>query len=316
MVGWDLAPTGLSSVDHLEYDRYVASGRLEDKGPFGDDIIAASNRAELRAAIAALRLYDWQDEGFESIVIATDSNYVAEGATTLAQGWGFRRWKTRTHDDVKNQDLWELLLGGVERWYNRRLRVDILQISRSYNAHADTAAKEAGVAIAEFRDITLGSSPLTTAGMKQSARVLALCLEPESQFDARFGSLIAKIDSKARIEWATTPETALAILGREPPPSIILIADGAITRQKRIRECVIDRLRKGARVVLAGCFSKTVNMDELDRFFASVGLSWRGGYIVAAVEFARVEMGRLGYIGNMFGNEDTDAVTLALCELL
>ncbi|WAO92048.1 RNase H type-1 domain-containing protein [Fusarium falciforme] len=198
-------------------DPCVASGRLEDKGPFGEDIIVTSNRAELRAAIAALRLYDWQDEGFERIVIATDSNYVAEGATTWAQGWVFRRWKTRTHNDVKNQDLWELLLGGVERRYDRGLRVDILQISMSYNAHADTAAKEAarnGVAIAEFQDITFGSSPLTKTG--------------------RYEALYTE----------------------------------------------------------------------------------NGGYIVAAVEFARVEMGRLGCIGNMFGNEDTDAVTLALCGLL
>lgn len=149
------------------------------------------------------------------------------------------------------------MLGEAERWYDRDLRVDFTQISKSHNAHADTAAKEAArnsVAIAEFRDITFGSSPLTTAGTQQGPRVLVLCLEAESQFDTGFGSLIVKIDSKARLERATTPETALAILGREPPPSIILIADGAITRQKRICECVIDRLRKGARVVLAGCF--------------------------------------------------------------
>ncbi|KAI8716704.1 RNase H type-1 domain-containing protein [Fusarium sp. LHS14.1] len=37
-------------------DQCVASGRLEDKGPFGDDITATSNRAELRAAIAVLCL--------------------------------------------------------------------------------------------------------------------------------------------------------------------------------------------------------------------------------------------------------------------
>lgn len=41
-----------------------------------------------------------------------------------------------------------------------------------------------------------------------------------------------------------------------------------------------------------------------------------GGYSAAAVASARVEMGKLGYIGNMLGNEDTDAVTLALCGLL
>ncbi|KAL2679077.1 hypothetical protein Neosp_009833 [[Neocosmospora] mangrovei] len=259
-------------------DQCVASGRLEDKGPFGDDITATSNRAELRAAIAVLRLCDWQDEGFESIVISTDSKYVAEGATTWAQGWVLRRWKTRTQQDVKNQDLWELLLGEVERWYERGLRVEFLQISRRFNVQADTAAKEAarnGVAIAEFQDVTFGSSPLTAAGMKQGPHVLALYLEPEFQFDAECGSLIANINSKARMERATTPEAALAVLGREPPPSIILIADGAILRQKGICERVIDHLHKGARVVLATRFSQTVNLDEINRFFAIVGLPWR-----------------------------------------
>ncbi|KAK4104137.1 hypothetical protein N658DRAFT_244234 [Parathielavia hyrcaniae] len=35
-------------------NKLVAAGRLEKKGPFGDDSIQTSNRAELRAIIAAL----------------------------------------------------------------------------------------------------------------------------------------------------------------------------------------------------------------------------------------------------------------------
>lgn len=46
-------------------------GHLENEGPFGDHSIATSNRADLRAAIAALRLSNWKQEGFDTIVIAT-----------------------------------------------------------------------------------------------------------------------------------------------------------------------------------------------------------------------------------------------------
>ena len=42
----------------------ISSGRLESKGPFGEDNIPSSNRAELRAVIAALRFRHWVGEGY------------------------------------------------------------------------------------------------------------------------------------------------------------------------------------------------------------------------------------------------------------
>ncbi len=72
---------------------YVVSGRLENKGPFGDASVATSKRAELRAVIAVLRLCDWRGKGFDSLVIATDSSYVVDGATDWAKGWLRNGWK-------------------------------------------------------------------------------------------------------------------------------------------------------------------------------------------------------------------------------
>lgn len=265
-----------------ENNRCVVSGRLEDKGPFGDDNVATSNRAELRAAIGVLRLRDWRGENYDGIVIATDSSYVVDGATGWAKGWVRNGWKTRTGGHVKNKDLWELLLGEVEKWKQQGLRVDLWKIPRELNGDADAAARQAarnGAAKVDFGDITLGSSQITTAGTKPGPRVLALCLEGESLFDACFGSLISHITSKAKMERATTPEAALTMLNHEPPPSIVLVVDGALTRQRRVWECVIDRLREGATVVLAGCFSSMVNEGEFNRFFARLGLPWqRGSY--------------------------------------
>ncbi|KAF4505286.1 hypothetical protein G6O67_007251 [Ophiocordyceps sinensis] len=98
------------------------SGRLEKKGPFGDEYGQTSNRAELRAVLGALRFRHWEGEGFTTLVIATDSEYVAEGATT---------------------DLWEALLGEFERWDSWGLKIEFWRIPRTLNVVADGAAKRA-----------------------------------------------------------------------------------------------------------------------------------------------------------------------------
>ncbi|KAH6987047.1 hypothetical protein EDB80DRAFT_731294 [Ilyonectria destructans] len=180
-----------------ERNRCVVSGRLEDKGPFGDDSVATSNRAELRAVTGALRFCDWQNEGYDSIVIATDSSYVVDGATDWAKVWVRNGWRTRNGGYAKNRDLWELLLGEVERWKQRGLSVGLWKIPRELNGDADAAAKRAaqnGAAKAEFGDITLGSSQITTA-RTEPARVLARCIERENLFEACFGKRNREISS-------------------------------------------------------------------------------------------------------------------------
>ncbi|KAH7121372.1 hypothetical protein EDB81DRAFT_813866 [Dactylonectria macrodidyma] len=345
----------------------VVSGRLEDKGPFGGDSVATSNRAELRAAIAALRFCDWKDEGFDGIVIATDSSYVVDGATGWVKGWTRNGWTTRTGVDVKNKDLWELLLGEVERWKDQGLRVDLWKIPRELNGDADAAAKQAaheGAAKAEFEDVVLRNSETTAAEAERDGRILMLCIENESLVDACCASLISQLTSKAKMERVTTAESAIAKLSQEPSPSIILDVDGALTRHKKVWECVIDHLRDGATVVLAGCFSSMVNTSEFNRLFGRLGLPWQSGSYYrttvklrrgavsddlanrlptaysqkalyaahversdtwytetetsgeAAVAFAKVGLGRLGYIGDVNGEEGSEKVVLAMCGLL
>ncbi|KAI1820263.1 ribonuclease H-like domain-containing protein [Xylaria intraflava] len=124
----------------------TASGRLEKKGPWGDLSIQSSNRAELRAAIAALRFRDWIYEGFHTIVIATDSEYVTRGATEWAHKWMTNGWQTSGRVDVKNKDLWEMLLGEAERWHSEGLSIQFWRIPRTWNTDADAAAKRAAEA--------------------------------------------------------------------------------------------------------------------------------------------------------------------------
>ncbi|KAJ4355392.1 uncharacterized protein N0V89_003408 [Didymosphaeria variabile] len=133
----------------------VTSGRLEREGPFGEDTIQSSNRAELRAVIAALRFRHWVGEGFTSLVFATDSEYVVEGSTKWAKSWIKKGWRTSAGQAVKNKDLWELLLGEVERWKEEGLDIKFWRIPRDWNEVADGAAKIAAThdEVDQFSDV-------------------------------------------------------------------------------------------------------------------------------------------------------------------
>ncbi|KAF4581097.1 RNase H domain protein [Ophiocordyceps camponoti-floridani] len=119
------------------------SGRLENEGPFGHRAAQTSNRAELRAILAALRFRVWYGEGFNKLVFATDSEYVAEGATSWLRLWIRNGWKTSGGDQVRNKDLWEALLGEVEHLSNKGLKIQFWRIPRELNEVADGEAKRA-----------------------------------------------------------------------------------------------------------------------------------------------------------------------------
>ncbi|KAG6009731.1 hypothetical protein E4U21_001479 [Claviceps maximensis] len=125
----------------------VVSSRLEERGPSGCLYDQTSNRAELRAVIAALSYRNWKAEGFDTIVIATDSEYVASGATEWARNWVYNGWRLSSRDwsaaQVKNQDLWKKLLQEVERWYSCGVTIQFWRIPREDNGMADRAAKGA-----------------------------------------------------------------------------------------------------------------------------------------------------------------------------
>lgn len=68
-----------------------------------------SNRAELRTAVLALGLRVWPVEGFSSLVLATDSEYVVDGACDWIKKWKNNGWVTSQGSNVVNRDLWEML---------------------------------------------------------------------------------------------------------------------------------------------------------------------------------------------------------------
>ncbi|KAJ4185722.1 hypothetical protein NW755_008172 [Fusarium falciforme] len=121
----------------------IVSARLENWGPFYHYYDHTNNRAELRAVLAALRFRYWPGDGFTTLVVATDSEYVAKGATEWAYGWVRNLWRNSRNAEVVNRDLWEALLGEIERLDEAGLKVEFWRIPRSMNAVADRAAKQA-----------------------------------------------------------------------------------------------------------------------------------------------------------------------------
>ncbi len=126
--------------------------RLEDVGPTGLREIQTSNRAELRAVLAALQwcranntdLHFWKPKECAKLVIATDSTYVVAGATKWTKKWESNGWKLSSGEAVKNRDLWEELLKRVRFLQAERCEnVAIWHIPREENDTADRGAKYA-----------------------------------------------------------------------------------------------------------------------------------------------------------------------------
>ena len=84
---------------------------------------ATSNRAKLRAVVAALQFRAWHGEGWRRVVVLTDLAYVVHGATVWLPGWVRRRWRTTRRGRVANRDLWEELQGTIDRM--RRTGTDV-----------------------------------------------------------------------------------------------------------------------------------------------------------------------------------------------
>ncbi|TLD28528.1 hypothetical protein PspLS_04224 [Pyricularia sp. CBS 133598] len=194
--------------------------------------------------------------------------------------------------------------------------------------------------------------------------VLVLCVENKSMIEQICKPLIARITAKASsVQMAGTVDEAFSKLNQTPPPSVILVADGAITRQRKLLERVIDLLHCGATVVLAGYFSSSVSSGELERTLATIGLPWTMGSYTretvklrrravpgevvgrlpsaysqktlflsnvgepdawygrddnhreAAVAFTKVGHGKLGYVGDVNGEDESDTVIMAMCGL-
>lgn len=117
--------------------------RLESHGPTNEPHPQTSDRAVLRAAIAALESVDWVAEGRIQLTLATDSAYLVEGITDHIRTWIQRNWLDSAGKPVSNKDLWEKMLSQINLHAHWGCKVRFWEIPRSQNVCAEERAKHA-----------------------------------------------------------------------------------------------------------------------------------------------------------------------------
>ncbi|KAI1761063.1 ribonuclease H-like domain-containing protein [Hypoxylon sp. FL1150] len=131
---------------------------METKGYDGQPHPHTNDRAKLRAVVAALEYQAWWSEGWERIVIATDSEYVSKGATQELRTWAVRKWRTAKGREVANQDLWKLLSFTMKTYAEKGCELSFWKIPKEMNtvaAAAATLAATKGGGSDEYEEYTL-----------------------------------------------------------------------------------------------------------------------------------------------------------------
>ncbi|OTA60425.1 ribonuclease H-like protein [Hypoxylon sp. EC38] len=116
------------------------SAPLEKKGADGKVHPHTSNRAGLRAVIAALKFRVWWTEGWERIIITTDSEYVSKGATEGLRDWVGRNWHTPDGEQVTNRDLWTALSDILGSYADSGCEISFWIVPRKLNVLAANLA--------------------------------------------------------------------------------------------------------------------------------------------------------------------------------
>jgi hypothetical protein len=110
-------------------------------------------------------------------------------------------------------------------------------------------------------------------------RIFLLSLDKQPFFDDIYTRLIDAIASKATIQRASQPSSALTYLSTKTPTAII-ITDPGITKaaHSAVLEKVISYVRSGGIAIFAGQFSSFIRPNNLDRHFRSHwNLPWEFG---------------------------------------
>lgn len=131
-----------------------AALRLENNGPSDEPHPQTGIRAELRAVLAALQFRYWPGENVKTLVIATESTYVAHGCTSWVHEWEKDNWQTED-GPVRNKDLWQALLQKFHYWSIEGLQLQFWKIPRNLNeAHRWARVGMYQDEVLAFREIT------------------------------------------------------------------------------------------------------------------------------------------------------------------
>jgi hypothetical protein len=207
-------------------------------------------------------------------------------------------------------------------------------------------------------------------------RVLIISLDANSWFNESYQRTLDKLNTRAALDYATTPDSVLQTLAVQPP-QVVLVTDGSVAQHRNVRTKLFDYVHRGGILVLMGNFSSLTRPSDMDKFFREAGLPWtKAEYLRTTVyrndtertllhsslpssysqkavflanvsindawylptdssrteslvfhseqvqdlqqtpvAFAKLGNGKLGYVGDVNGEEGSDAVVLAMCGL-
>jgi hypothetical protein len=100
--------------------------RLEAPPEFSE---STARRAQLRAVLAAIELANWEEEGFDKIVIGVEQNWIVSGVSNDIWRWKRNGWINATGGMVEDRDLWELIDEAIMTYEKIDCNVRFWQIS-------------------------------------------------------------------------------------------------------------------------------------------------------------------------------------------
>lgn len=122
----------------------LTDNNLVIKQQSGHCISTTNNQMELQAVIEAL---SWaHEQGYNSILLLTDSRYVQQGMLSWLSQWKKNNWHTSNKGPVKNQEYWRQLDA-----LNAKMRVQWEWVKAhhtdKHNAMVDKIAREAALSV-------------------------------------------------------------------------------------------------------------------------------------------------------------------------
>ena len=129
-----------------------------------------NNRMELTAVIKSLEFVSkLEAKSLKPIAIHTDSSYVLKGATEWIENWQENKWKTKSRQNVENQNLWKNFLR-----INKKIKIKWHLIPGHSGISANERCDEIATAFADGKRPKLYSGFLKNYGIDVSLAVTNL----------------------------------------------------------------------------------------------------------------------------------------------
>ena len=209
---------------------------------------------------------------------------MVSGATAWTKRWLSNGWRLNSGREVKNRDLWELLLGEVERWKDKDVEVRLLSIPGHLNTEVDAAAKEA--ARTKPDKVTFNDHVFRHVQPSLANRKLQHCILAVSPRSGGFSEnhWLSSLLGLAPVKPVYDPKEAVEVLSGPNPPSMMFIGDAVISRYREVVERIIDVMYMGGKVIAGGSLPKATT-GELARIVTMIDLAWeRVDHCVSTVE--------------------------------